>query len=89
MDLTDGKQYVGSAYGKEGILQRWAVYVNSYHGDNKKIKALLKEYPERYKDFQFSILQICSKSMSDDEIIDLESLYKKKLGTRKFGLNEN
>lgn len=88
-DLTDGRQYVGSAYGKEGILQRWTVYVNSYHGDNKKLKSLLKEYPERYKSFQFSILQICSKSMTDDEIINLENLYKRKLRTREFGLNDN
>ena len=89
VDKTDGKQYVGSAYGNGGLLQRWSMYINTKHGNNKKIQELICTYPERYHDFQFSILQICPKTMTEEQIIALENLYKEKLLTRKFGLNKN
>lgn len=89
VDKTDGEQYVGSAYGAEGLLQRWSTYVNTKHGNNKKIRKLICDQPERYQKFQFSILQICPKSMTEDEIIRLERLYKKKLLSEEFGLNDN
>ncbi len=89
VDKTDGKQYVGSAYGKGGLLQRWSMYVNTKHGQNKKMRELICDYPERYQNFQFSILQICPKTMTEEQIIEMESLYKKKLLTKEFGLNDN
>lgn len=46
VDRTDGKQYVGSAYGEDGLLQRWSMYINTKHGHNKKIKELICNYPE-------------------------------------------
>ena len=89
VDTTDGKQYVGSAYSDKGILGRWSEYVKSHHGGNKELIRLLEQYPDRYKKFQFSILQIFSKGASDNEIIETESLYKKKLCSIEFGLNDN
>ena len=89
VDKEDGKQYVGSAYGEGGLLQRWSMYVNTKHGNNKKMKELICDYPDRYQNFQFSILQICPKSMTEDQVIHLESLYKDKLLTKIFGLNKN
>jgi len=89
VDKESGKQYVGSAYGKEGILQRWTKYVKTGHGDNKKMIELLKEDPDRYKSFQFSILQVLPSNLTNDEVIKIESKYKDKLLTRKFGLNDN
>lgn len=89
VDRTDGKQYVGSAYGEGGLLQRWSMYINTKHGHNKKMKELICNYPERYHNFQFSILQICPNTMAEEQIIHLENMYKKKLMTRKFGLNDN
>lgn len=89
VDRETGKQYVGSAYGKDGLLGRWSCYVNSLHGHNKLMKELICAYPERYHHFQFSILQILPKTVTDDEIIQTESLYKKKLLTIPFGLNDN
>lgn len=89
VDKTDGKQYVGSAYGESGLLQRWSMYVNTKHGNNKEMRELICDYPERYENFQFSILQICPKNMMKDEVIHLESLYKKKLLSKEFGLNDN
>ena len=89
VDRETGKQYVGSAYGKDGLLGRWSCYVNSLHGNNKLMKELICAYPERYHHFQFSILQILPKTVTDDEVIQTESLYKKKLLTVPFGMNDN
>ena len=89
VDKKSGKQYVGSAYGENGLLGRWAYYVNSLHGNNKKLKELICAYPERYHQFQFSILQMLPKTVTNDEIIQIENLYKKKLLTISFGLNDN
>lgn len=89
VDRETGKQYVGSAYGKDGLLGRWSCYVNSLHGNNKLMKELICTHPERYHHFQFSILQILPKTATDDEIIQTESLYKKKLLSIPFGMNDN
>jgi len=89
VDETDGKQYVGSAYGSGGLFARWKCYVETKHGDNVEIKELICDTPERYENFQFSILQIMPKNLSPEEVIELENLYKNKLLTRDFGLNKN
>lgn len=88
-DTSNGKLYVGSAYGCDGILGRWREYIKTKHGGNKKLMALLKENPDKYKDFQFSILQICPKTAIIDDVITLESLYKKKFKSIDFGMNDN
>ena len=79
----DGRVYVGSAYGKDGILGRWNSYAKSGHGGNKNLKDL------NYEDFEFSILEIASSIISLDELIERESRWKVRLGTRDFGLNDN
>jgi len=88
-DTESGRHYVGSAYNKGGLLGRWSVYVETGHGHNKKMVELLREYPDRYLKFEFSVLQILPKNLSDDEVIHVENLWKEKLHTRDFGLNEN
>lgn len=88
-DTVSGKQYVGSAYNKGGLLGRWEVYVETGHGYNKKMIELLGEFSDRYRQFEFSVLQILPKNMSDDEVIHVENLWKRKLHTRDFGLNDN
>lgn len=87
VDMETGSQYVGSAYGKDGL--RWRFYVDSLHGNNKLMKDLICNHPDRYKHFQFSILQILSKSTPDEEIIHAEALWKKKLCSVQFGMNDN
>lgn len=89
VDMETGSQYVGSAYGKDGLLGRWRFYVDSLHGNNKLMKDLICNHPDRYKHFQFSILQILSKSTPDEEIIHAEALWKKKLCSVQFGMNDN
>lgn len=89
IDKKSGKQYIGSTYGEEGLFGRWYNYVLTKDGGNIKIKKLLKEDSERYNYFQFSILQVLPKSISKDEAIAIENLYKDKLLSREFGLNDN
>lgn len=89
VDTKEGKQYVGSAYGKNGLLGRWSVYVNTGHGNNKLMKQEVCNHPDRYKYFQFSVLQILPKTMTDEEIIHMETLWKNKLMSKEFGMNDN
>ena len=88
-NTKSGQQYVGSAYGKDGLLGRWRIYVDSLHGHNKLMKEVICAHPDRYKFFQFSILQILPKTLTDDEVIHTESLWKEKLQSIRFGMNDN
>lgn len=89
VDTLTGRQYVGSAYGDGGLLQRWKAYVDTYHGGNKLLVAELQADPETYARFQFSILQILPKTATPDAVVAVESVFKNKLLTRQFGLNAN
>lgn len=90
-DNHTGKLYVGSAYGDEGLWGRWREYVQTGgHGGNKSLRALMTEdsdYAAKY--FQFSILILLNKSVTADESIAKETLFKRKLGSIAFGLNNN
>ena len=88
-DTETGQHYVGSAYGKDGLLGRWSCYISTQHGNNKQMKALICNHPNRYHHFQFSILQILPKTVTANDVIQTESLYKKKLLSIPFGMNEN
>lgn len=89
LDTTSGLQYVGSAYGAEGILGRWKNYSLTKHGGNKLLINLLEAHPNQYKNFRFTILHTISQAMTGKEIVEYEKRYKEKLGTRAFGLNQN
>jgi hypothetical protein len=89
LDTTNGQQYVGSAYGKDGIWGRWSDYVHTKHGGNKILIELLTNDPMRYKKFQFSILNVLPNSSLREQVIQLEQITKTKLGTKTFGLNSN
>jgi hypothetical protein len=88
-DMADGSQYVGSAYGAGGILGRWHTYASSRHGGNVRLQAILENDSERYRRFQFTILQTLPLETSPAEVLRHETLHKRKLGTRAFGLNVN
>ncbi len=89
LDKITGNQYIGSAYGKDGIWQRWAEYAKSGHGGNELLKELCCIDNQYYKNFQFTILQSLPSNLSNKDVIAVENLYKKKLGTKVFGLNKN
>ena len=83
-DTSDGKGYVGSAYGKENLLGRWLNYSVSGHGGNVLLR---KRDP---KNLRLTILQRVSPDMEADDVIRLESTWKERLHTRQpFGLNDN
>lgn len=82
-DTSNGKLYVGSAYGENGIYGRWMSYAKNGHGGNVELKKL------NPNNFEFSILEIATKTASADEVIHREIRWKEKLGTREFGLNLN
>ena len=86
-DSQSQQLYVGSAYGAEGIWGRWTTYADTHHGGNKKLQELVQS-DSRYADnFVFSVLQVLPRTMTKEEVIKKEELYKCKLGTRVEGLN--
>ncbi len=91
IDGNTGKQYIGSAYEQdESLWSRWKTYVTTCHGNNKMLRELYEQNGEQYfEKFKFLILQIFPKKISDKEIIEAESRYKKRFLSREFGLNCN
>jgi hypothetical protein len=82
--------YVGSATGEKGIWSRWETYARGGHGDNVRLKALEREQGTIFTNgFHFSILEIADKHTSENQMIDLESEWKRRLLTRDAGLNAN
>jgi hypothetical protein len=81
--------YVGSATGEGGIWARWRQYASSGHGGNSLLRDLIARDGTYPAQFRFSLLQILPKTMTRDEVIQREVLYKRKLGTRATGLNLN
>jgi hypothetical protein len=96
-DINTGKNYIGSAYNKSGILGRWKNYAENPTGGtdeegNAKLVELLRnnsEYAEKY--FRYSILEVLplSNRENNQDILDAEIRWKVHLGTRTHGLNAN
>ena len=77
------EQYVGSATGVDGFYGRWLSYASNSHGGNV---GLTSRDPS---DYQVSILEVAGSSSTADEIMALETLWKRKLQSREMGLNRN
>ncbi len=89
-DTNTGKLYVGSAYGEEGIWGRWCKYITTNgHGNNKMLKEQIDVDKDYAKHFRFSILMLLPRTVTSDQAIKKERLFKNKLGTNSFGLNSN
>jgi hypothetical protein len=83
-DLSDGKGYVGSAYGDSNLFGRWKMYASTGHGGNSLLRG------RDPQNFRFTILELVSPTMEGDEVIRRESSWKERLHTRKpYGLNDN
>ncbi len=91
-DTKNGKRYIGSAYGESGIWGRWSDYCANYHGNNKQLIELVEKEGEDYirENFKFTLLEIHSKSTSDDEVIRREEYWKKVMmsSDEMFGYNK-
>lgn len=87
VDSSNGKKYVGSAYGDHMILGRWESYVKTGHGGNVELQELGFEYIKT--NFRYSILDIFKSTTDDRIIIERENWWKRVLHSRKFGYNRN
>lgn len=86
-DISNGKKYVGSAYGENMILGRWKSYLKTGNGGNVGLKNL--EFDHIKENFRYSILDIYKSTTNDQEIIERENWWKEVLQSRQFGYNEN
>jgi hypothetical protein len=89
VDKSNGKMYVGSAYGDTGIWSRWACYIGTGHGWNDQLTKLIGAKGLKYarENFQFSILEFRSMRTEDRAIIDREQYWKRALRSCEFGYN--
>ena len=93
LDEKTGYQYVGSATGENGLWGRWRGYAQTAHNGNKSLKDLIsktKEKEDYAYNFKYSIHHVFAKSSNSGKAaLHFESLLKKKMGSRAFGLNLN
>lgn len=91
MDTSNGKTYVGSAYGDAGIWSRLACYINTGHGWNDELVKTINEKGFDYAlaNFKFSILEVFAFNTPDDVILARESHWKNVMLSRQFGYNKN
>lgn len=90
-DRETGKAYVGSAYGKEGIAQRWNHYLDSGHGGNKLLRELFEKKGIDYfrRNFTFALIREFPLGTDFRRVIAFESKMKEYFNTRTEGYNAN
>lgn len=101
-DTNNGKLYVGSAYGKDGVFGRWKTYMESGFDKNelengkypnKKFQEIVKDKKKGIayiqKNFHYTLLETFTDEISDEDIINRESWWKERLLTKEFGYNAN
>jgi hypothetical protein len=79
-----GEQYVGSATGADGFFSRWLCYQDG-HGGNVGLRELGADSAE----YDVNILEVAASNATVEEVLERESLWKIKLGTRAMGLQRN
>lgn len=77
------EQYVGSATGAESFSGRWMSYFRDGHGGNVGLKS------RDPSDYQVSILEVAGSTATTEDLLAMESLWKRKLQSREMGLNKN
>ena len=89
-DPSNGKHYIGSAYGEQGIWSRWNCYIGTGHGDTDELTKLIKTKGSTYADnFKLALLEYRSMKTEDRVIIDRETYWKNVFQSREFGYNKN
>lgn len=78
-----GALYVGSATGAQGFWGRWMSYAADGHGGNVALMSRPRS------DWIVSILQVAGSADTNDDILAMEVLWKRKLRSRELGLNRN
>lgn len=92
-DKSNGKRYVGSAYGDYGIWSRWSHYMETGHGGNDELTKLIAKEGFDYakENFKFSLIEYRSMRVDDEDIHKRETYWKEVFLSRdkRFGYNEN
>ena len=90
-DTKEGKLYIGSAYGENGIAQRWNNYLKNNTGGNKSLIKLYKSKGEDYfqDNFTFTLIEFFGIHTETKKIIEREQYWKKAFSTRESGYNNN
>lgn len=92
-DRSNGKKYVGSAYGEYGVWSRWSVYAGTGHGFNNELTSLIKKKGIQYarKNFRFCLLEHRPSRTDDLIILEREKYWKEALLSShlEFGYNRN
>lgn len=90
-DIKEGKLYIGSAYGENGIAQRWNNYLDTNTGGNKSLIELYNSKGEDYfqDNFTFTLIEFFGMNTDTSKIIEREQYWKKAFSTRESGYNNN
>lgn len=91
-DKSNGKKYVGSAYGEFGIWSRWQCYMNTGHGWNDELTQLIEREGIEYarQNFRISLLEYRPARTDDQLILNREVFWKEALLSRPpHGYNKN
>jgi hypothetical protein len=82
--------YVGSASGGHGLMGRWSQYATSGgHCGNKLLEKAVERESSAKLALNFSVLRTFPLSTPRKEAVEIENLWKVKLGSRAYGLNDN
>lgn len=90
-NTDNGKLYVGSATGRNGIYQRWKNYIDDGHGGNTELRKLVEQQGEAYVEthFRYTLLEHYDSTVPKNVVLAREAYWKQALDTRKHGYNDN
>lgn len=86
-NTDNGKLYVGSATGRNGIYQRWKNYIDNGHGTKQTCGAAGEAYVETH--FRYTLLEHYDSTVPKNVVLAREAYWKQALDTRKHGYNDN
>jgi hypothetical protein len=77
-DKSNGKRYVGSAYGETGLWARWECYMETGHGYNDELTQLIAGagITHARQHFRFALLEHRTQKTDDSVIIQREQYRK-------------
>ena len=91
-DMSNGRKYVGAAYGDSGVWSRWLCYMDTGHGWNDELTRLIRKEGIEYarENFRISLLEYRPMKTDDRVIIERETFWKEALLSRApLGYNKN
>lgn len=91
-DTENGRVYIGSTYGYDGIWGRWSCYVyTSGTGHNDALDEMLQKDPDYpAKHFRWSVLEcFYTRDGNTQLILDREKYWKQVFDSKKHGYNRN